>query len=29
MTRLHPTHRGAETVALPLGPLVGLAEGDD
>ena len=27
MTRLHPTHRGAETVALPLGPLVGLAEG--
>ena len=25
--RLHPTHRGAETVALPLGPLVGLAEG--
>jgi hypothetical protein len=22
MTRLHPTHRGAETVAFPLGPLL-------
>jgi hypothetical protein len=22
MTRLHPTHRGAETVDLPLGPLL-------
>ena len=22
MTRLHPTHRGAGTVALPLGPLL-------
>src|SRR5262245_23930011 len=25
MTRLHPTHPGAETVALPLGPLARLA----
>jgi hypothetical protein len=29
MTRSHPTHRGAETVALPLGPLARLAQDEE
>src|SRR5262245_43416825 len=29
MTRLHPTHRGAETVALPFRPLARLAQDEE
>jgi hypothetical protein len=29
MIRLHPTHRGAETVALPLGTLARLAQDEE
>ena len=29
MTRLHPTHRGAETVALPFRPLARLAQNEE
>ena len=29
MTRLHPTHRGAETVALSLGPFPRLAQNEE